>query len=44
METGTFFSATVEAKLVSSHSLDCQLSFDTLLNMFIVCIAGVIVR
>ena len=30
--------------LVSLHSLECQLSFDTLLYMFIAYTAGVIVR
>ena len=33
----------IEVILVSSRSLECQLSFDTLLNMSIVCITGVIV-
>ena len=34
----------IDVKLVSSHSLECQLSVDTLLIMFIVYITGVIVR
>ena len=34
----------IDVILVSSHSLECQLSFDTLLYMFIVCTTGVIVR
>ena len=33
----------IDVLLVSSRSLECQLSFDTLLYMFIVCTTGVIV-
>jgi len=34
----------IDVILVSSRSLECQFSFDTLLNMFIVYTTGPIVR